>query len=112
MKAESLVMVGLQTPMTLFGIPVKLFGLVSMGIAAMMVLAGALGLGLLAITISIVAGALGIFYAYRLGRNDPHADTTLFLPQRFWKGKASRELITGCPHQGNKKRQKKRRSMQ
>jgi hypothetical protein len=105
MKATSLVMVNLQKPMTVFGLPPKLMAIVVGCVAVIDALLIIVGLGSLSLVFSLAVGTVGTVIVYRIGKRDPHCETSLITPSRFWKGrKKRRELLTGKPFAGTEKK--------
>ena len=97
MKAESAVLVAVQRPLTVFGLPAALLaGLI--GAAALLfgslAAAGWLATGF-ALALALVAA--GWVKVYRATRRDPHFSHALLLIPRFWGRRQYRTLIAGLP---------------
>lgn len=95
MKAESVVMTGVQKPLTLFGIPPQMFVFVAMGaiiVFGVFVAIDLMSLALIAAMIVFVFSWLSLFRQTRL---DHHFSNFVFSVPRFWRGRAARWLIAG-----------------
>ena len=97
MKADSAVLVTVQRPLTVFGLPAALLaGLI--GVAA--VLFGALaaaGWVATGFALALALVAAGWVKVYRATRRNPHFSHALLLIPRFWGRRPSRTLIAGLP---------------
>lgn len=95
MKAESVVMSGLQKPYTLFGVPPFMFVIVGTAAMAAFGLFVALDVISLALVVAIIVFVAGWLALFRQTRADHHFDNYLFKIPRFWRGRGQRYMIAG-----------------
>ncbi len=95
MKATSQIFQSLQAPVTIFGLPPKLLVFVLGASAPVIPICSFLGLASLALIAPLIVFVIGGILVWRLRRQDPHCETVIFFPRRFFKGKNTRTLISG-----------------
>lgn len=96
MKARSVVFTHLERPMTIFGLPAKMFGATM--IAAVLtfmgtVIGGAIPFSMLATGLVVI---LGLGACYRARRHDHHIETLALTTLAFWRGRCRRYLLAGA----------------
>lgn len=99
MKANSFVFTGIQKPLTVLGLPAKVFVLV---VAATTVAFGAivaLGVMEVAIPVSVVTFIVLWFLMWRRSTRDHHFGNYLFALPRFWAGRSRpAHILAGSRH--------------
>lgn len=97
MKAESFVYTGAQKPMTMFGLPPIVLGLVL--VLAVATFGGFIATRLLALSLpaAVIALAVGWITMFRKQRADHHFAHVLLALPSFWRKPQTRTLIAGQP---------------
>ncbi len=95
MKAASSLLVMSQRPLTIFGIPPTLLGLV--GAAGALAAVPTILLDWIAAMLPVTVLSFGAMWLvfWRATRRDPHFDRLLFKPSVFWRGRERRSLLAG-----------------
>ncbi|GAB6051186.1 hypothetical protein JCM17960_34970 [Magnetospira thiophila] len=97
MKAQSVILRGVQMPLTQFGVPPEMFILVVTATTIAFGVFVAVDLIGLALIGAMAVGAVSWVLPFKANRTDPHFATLLFRGQRFWRGRPHRVLISGAP---------------
>ena len=109
-KASAPVLIYAQKPYTVFGLPLRLIGLLFAGIGVI----GAFMVGLMLkfpvinnfyMPFLLASATLGIIGISRLTKRDHHIETVLTLPSRYWSGAKHTKIFIA----GGKERLKKGR---
>ena len=97
MKATSLIFPHAQRPLTVFGLPPVLLGLLVAGSAPLYAVCIIIGWQPLALPSMLIAFAGGAVIVLRRVRADLHYANLLTLAPQPWRGKPSRVLVAGTP---------------
>lgn len=95
MKAESVVMTGVQKPLTLFGIPPQMFVFVAAGSGIVFGVFVAIDLLSLALIVAMIVFIFAWLSLFRQTRLDHHFSNFVFSVPRFWRSRPTRWLIAG-----------------
>lgn len=101
MKAASSVLLQIQRPITILGLPPMLFGLTSAGAAVSAAFCVVIGLMPLSLPVAIVVFLACWYRLWRATRADHHFDRAALTARRWWKGRlrTGRALIAGSGRQ-------------
>lgn len=100
MKASSFVFIGVQKPLTLFGLPPKVMVLVIAAMGCSFGVMVAVGLATFAIPVAVVVVVCLWAWLWRKNNRDWHFGNYLFATPRFWaaRGKEA-NFLAGHPAQ-------------
>lgn len=106
MKARSLILTTAQKPFTIFGMPPKLFGVVSgLGIAIFLLLTTA-DLKVTALLATAAFMVVGFGYIVRKNRENCHIEQHVTIGLPFFRGKSYRQLTPGLPKRKSSKKER------
>ncbi len=95
MKARAMVLPTTQLPFTVLGLLPKVLALVLVFACFAAAIAVIVGLGQFSMFIVLGCGAIGLSWAYRVGRVEPHLETVFVTSLRFWGDKKTKTLLAG-----------------
>ncbi len=95
MKATSYIFQSIAPPVTVFGLPPLLAIVLVAATMPLVPILSIIGLSWLSLIGPVILILLGALYLWKLRRKEPHCETIIPLPNRFFKGKKTRTLVVG-----------------